>query len=620
MKAVRQAVRAAVVHAVTVVCVVLGLVSAPAVQTAAAAAPTLTWHAPDNPDPFRGSVSSVDCVTANWCMVVDQSGQAVRYHDGRWDRPVRVETTPGVGGLQTVSCGSRNHCIALDFEGRVTRFSGSFWTKPAYVASGVTLEAVSCPTAKSCLAIGNRVARWNGSAWRVSSSALPSKRDLTHLSCSSPGFCMATFRRRLHGDTYAWKYRGGTWSSSARFAKTQDDDFFLSCTSRRFCMASGDPFEYERWDGSHWHRGSLGQPLNGSPGGVSCTSRSQCVLAGSYFHPASAEWNGHVWVSRQDFDTASAQDFAAVSCVGAKLTCLALDVMGGATWYTDHAWHRTVIRDAGWGEIDSVSCGSTQCVAADVTGGYVRTTGNGWTRPARSFAKGNFGVRSQDALSCTDDTFCLAAAITGAARRFDGQSWHRISPVPFGNAALSCLSAHWCAAMDSHTGQMSVYNGSTWHKLVAAFATMDSAWSLSCGSRTLCVASSGLGTVRVFNGTKWSAAKRIGPAGSSSSGVSCASATFCMALAGYDATWSYDGSAWHKVAFADNAYAISCVSSTFCAEVDWDGVQVFDGHTWTRSVTLSQPAGAPYQEIGCASRSLCVVSSPEDPVVVGTAA
>jgi hypothetical protein len=172
--------------------------------------------------------------------------------------------------------------------------------------------------------------------------------------------------------------------------------------------------------------------------------------------------------------------------------------------------------------------------------------------------------------------------------------------------------------MESYTGQISVFDGTSWHSTAASFPNLNEPWTLSCGSRTMCVASSGVGLVRVFNGHRWSAPTRLGSAESSASGVSCVSATFCMAIASWGATWRYDGTSWHKITINAGPYAVSCTGANFCAEVDTNGVQLFDGTAWAPSTTLVQPDSYPYAAIDCASRSLCVVASTGDPIVVGT--
>src|SRR5258708_28935034 len=70
---------------------------------------------------------------------------------------------------------------------------------PATAHRGASLVAVSCPTAKFCLAVGGHSApggrrslaeQWNGKAWRQLTSA--PGHGLAGVSCTSTWFCMVT--------------------------------------------------------------------------------------------------------------------------------------------------------------------------------------------------------------------------------------------------------------------------------------------------------------------------------------------------------------------------------------------------------------------------------------------
>jgi hypothetical protein len=390
-----------VIRLIAVAVFVLASAVVPAAASPAVSPPTLTWQAPTSPDRFRGDVSDVDCVQPQWCMVVDQSGQAVRFRNGSWDTPVQAEHARAFNGLLRVSCASTTLCFGVDGDGRVTRFDGSSWSKPAPVASGVTLEALSCPNTTFCMALGNRVARWDGARWHVSALPMTANRMQTTLSCTSAAFCMATFVR-TSGASVAWKYAKGTWTYSAWLSHLNSESVSVSCSSRYFCMAVGDPIDYERWDGTTWHAAPIETVGTLEPASVSCNSRERCVMAGpSITASESEEWDGHAWGHLRTFEAAPPQEFAALSCSGVAMKCLALDGMGDATWYYDHAWNGNVRVDAGWGVLTGVSCGSTMCVVADTPGGFVKTSGSGWTRPARAFPGGNWRLHSTASISCT---------------------------------------------------------------------------------------------------------------------------------------------------------------------------------------------------------------------------
>jgi hypothetical protein len=429
--------------------------------------------------------------------------------------------------------------------------------------------------------------------------------------------------RRTDGVNSIWRYSRRTWTPMGVRAPRDRAFFNISCTSRSFCMATvGDSFTYLRWDGNRWHRGRFEVGgLIADPASVSCTSRLHCVLAGTFIHPQSAEWNGNEWTRLRDFDAEPPEALGAASCAGDGTWCLALDIMGAAFQYVHHTWRPSGRHDPGWGITVDVSCGNTMCLAPDEPGGYVRTSGHGWTEPRRAWRHASFGARGFAAISCATDTFCLALQGNGVARRYDGRRWRYAGRSPVGAAALSCLSARWCAAMDAYTGRVAKYRDGSWHTPVGHFPEVGEPWQLSCGSRTMCVATTGYGITRVFDGTAWGRAKTMTPTFASAGEVSCVRATFCMVVAGGGVTWRYDGIRWHRIPINANPLAIACTSRSFCAELDTDGVQLFDGHSWAPSLTsLPQPENTLYSHIDCAGRLLCVLASSGNRVVVGTGA
>lgn len=612
----------AVLHLVVAVLAMAGVLlpSSDAMAHVPASAGSLIWQRPTVPDPFRGYVTDVDCVAHNWCMVVDGSGQAVRFAGGRWYKPVRVESATPYSGFAEVSCASRRLCMAVDEEGRLARFHSTGWSAPRYLGDRNPMQAVSCPRPGYCMAVGKRAARWNGSHWRLLNVTLPRHFDPSSLTCTSAQFCvLVTYRE--YGRVSVWMYNGRRWSFAARLRNLDASNAVnMSCTSRRFCMAVGDfPF-YERWDGHRWRSGQFGipRPFFRQPAGVSCTSPRSCLVAGSDPDTGSIEWNGTAWVRGRAINSPSAGDMVGLSCAGAGLRCLEVGRMGSATRYRRHRWERTADRDPASGEVSDVACGSTVCLIADAPGGYATTHGSGWTPTRRAMPRGNFAARSETSLTCTSDTFCLELAANGRTRRFDGHSWHNAARAPFGEAQLSCRGAHWCAALDTESGQLALYNGTRWRTRLRPLGNPGESWDFACGSRTLCIATNPMGFARVYDGTRWHAKKTIGPKYETWNAVSCVSGTFCMVGGGPSTTWRFDGSRWHKFPIYGGQDAISCTSPTFCAGVGLDEVQVFDGHAWTVSTQAPNPDDLPYQEVGCASRALCVVASPAGQVQIGT--
>lgn len=128
----------------------LGALSAP---TAAAASPSphsssgLTWSSRQYVDPDfwqreeylgEGGVGlvSVSCVSASFCMGVEDEGYAFVFDGSSWSAPVRIDPQgvsctndicDGGTGLISVSCASPSFCAAVDGYGNAFTFNGSSW-------------------------------------------------------------------------------------------------------------------------------------------------------------------------------------------------------------------------------------------------------------------------------------------------------------------------------------------------------------------------------------------------------------------------------------------------------------------------------------------------------------
>jgi hypothetical protein len=294
--------------------------------------------------------------------------------------------------------------------------------------------------------------------------------------------------------------------------------------------------------------------------------------------------------------------------------------MGGATWYHEHRWGHRRERDAAWGLLTAAACGTTRCTVLDRPGGVVSTSGRGWTRPARALPRANVSYHSAFALACKGAAFCLTADVGGVTRRWNGRSWTSVAASPVdGGTELSCADPRWCAEIGTFTGAMAVFDGARWHRW-PSLGQSPQPWTISCGGRGSCVAASN-GIVRVLRGGHWSARHRLpGTTTNSGEDVSCTSARFCMVVADYGKIWRWDGRTWHGEAIPAFPSAVSCTSPTFCAELDFTGVQLWDGTRWTPSTTLQQPEGTAYGLIACASPALCVIGSWTSETRVGRAA
>jgi len=321
----------------------LAVALAPAAALASAApAADGGWSVQSIPVP-QAKISlfnSVSCATAGDCAAV---GSFRRQHG---NSRVLIETSkngvwsdsnapqPGNGGpavLRSVSCPVPGFCMTV---GRVSAVSGGgvspvsevwdgrTWRMGGAVGSSAVLNSVSCVSATFCMAVGATiqpvtvngvrtaithplVERWGGGGWSVVPAApLVSRGQLSSVSCTSDGFCLALGTGRLNGsDTTPvaerWNGTGNGFSLMTALGLARNQSA-ISCATPAWCMTAGTNSHgahmavSQRWNGHSWKTFALGQP--GALHGVSCTSDMACTAVGSSGHGSyAATWNGVSW-------------------------------------------------------------------------------------------------------------------------------------------------------------------------------------------------------------------------------------------------------------------------------------------------------------------------------------
>jgi hypothetical protein len=338
-----------------------------------------------------------------------------------------------------------------------------------------TLQAVSCLSANSCVAVGTEVTvigqgqfpapvamRWDGSRWHTLAVRLPSgavQATLSSVSCN-PGGCLAV---------------GG---------------YAPAAGAGSFALA-------EYWNDSTWTPVTLAFPPGpSSPSlrAVSCVTAGQCVAAGDYENasgfasPLAATWDGHEWSwSRPPVRTGveSNPGLVSVSCVTARY-CVAI---GDAN---DHRRGSAV----GFTEI---------------------WNGHGWTQAYASVPGGT------GSLSCAAASYCLAvgtqfaAPATGFGQLLDGTHWaEQAMPWPRGTptylygvscAGKACLAVGGAGVPEAAKGIVIqpaalTWNGATWTQSPAqatASGTTGILFGVTCVTAADCVA---VGNAGGHNGTR----------------------------------------------------------------------------------------------------------------------
>ena len=344
------------------------------------------------------------------------------------------------------------------------------------------LSAVSCTSATACTAVGTTsvgghnaplVERWNGSSWSIQPTPAPSGAQhstLNGVSCPSRKFCVAVGAAStgINGKVLALveRWNGRRWSIQHTPTPRRARQSFLnsvSCTSAKACIAVGSgPYfggpiglfgvRAERWNGSIWSiqripTGPAGSALNG----VSCTSRSFCTAVGTTFEdsngvPLAEHWNGTTW-TRQPIPATNGlvDDLSGIACTS-DISCTAV---GAATDSQDYPrtlaerWHITTTEK---GHHHVMGKWSLQAAAA--------------TAPNTSY-----GFLSFLGVSCVSTTTCTAVGNqffgrpelpdeTTWAERWSGLAWS-IAPTPAppadtltsGLNGVSCTSSSACIAV-----------------------------------------------------------------------------------------------------------------------------------------------------------------------------
>jgi hypothetical protein len=340
---------------------------------------------------------------------------AGRLGDGTAARLTARSTAPPdlhSGTLMAISCRSTRFCVAVGTAperqslGAAERpltllWDGSMWrylaTPIPAGATGVSLDAVSCPSRRACVAVGSTtigttaavpvIEHWDGTVWRVQPT-LWSRGALSGVSCATPRFCVAV------GGRWVVVWHGDRWRASEMPGHSRLNG--VSCAGPRACVAvgaSGSRMLIERWDGSEWatqQPAPVRAPFFGGDAtfssalsGVSCVSATACAAAGSASSDCRCSvdgqqavgivefWSGRRWTARE---LAVSQQLGQISCVAAR-ECFAVDPWAGVLYREDRAgfgWARAPgVGVYGYGgTADGLSCSSsTFCEIVGATPG-----------------------------------------------------------------------------------------------------------------------------------------------------------------------------------------------------------------------------------------------------------
>ncbi|MGD0256048.1 MAG: hypothetical protein ABSB99_10990 [Acidimicrobiales bacterium] len=303
-----------------------------------------------------------------------------------------------VAALTGISCSSAATCTAvgdyyaeppLRYGSLVLRWNGTAWHRqraPVIGGPSLTTVAVSCPTVRRCVAVGESAAMvWNGTRWRTQPGVTGDS-----VSCPSGGFCVAV-GPSAHG-LISEIWRDSRWTGYPMSVPTAPMPLQsttltgVSCTSVRFCMAVGD-YTY---------------PLEAQP-------------SSSYRDLALAEvWNGDGWRLVPPIDPAPLAPLKAVSCRSPQF-CVAVGTQGeqstlverwtGTDWQVQASPNLSPV---GYSALDTVACPSTQ--TCEAVGDYDA----GFSLIAESWQKDRWSLQRMRTPGPAINSFALSCPLTDA--------------------------------------------------------------------------------------------------------------------------------------------------------------------------------------------------------------
>jgi len=246
--------------------------------------------------------------------------------------------------LDDVSCASSSRCMLVGAAGTtrttahgllyLSHATAYRWTgalrqlavpAPAH-ARASELAGVSCPTATTCMAVGNYTsaagrdlpysALWTSGIWHVRATpTIPGKADTVFqaVSCAAAASCVAVGDAVSPGFTaFAERYASGRWTVQPIAAEPESAFFSVSCPAISRCVAAGEHGTgprslIEAWNGTRWAVQpvpAIAAPLTANALlHVSCVTPAICTAVGYRHNPATRfsyhtlalGWNGSKW-------------------------------------------------------------------------------------------------------------------------------------------------------------------------------------------------------------------------------------------------------------------------------------------------------------------------------------
>jgi hypothetical protein len=289
-----------------------------------------------NPAPSAspGGLQALSCPVTSWCVAVGSYNDQAGNNDGQIDTLANgswtAQTAPVISGatvmrLFDVACPAKGSCVAVgdyedtsgDWHALTETLADGTWTAATLPPGGlspavgtlVVLDAVSCPAAGSCVAVGTYedtakarlgvLATLAGGTWTALTapeaglSPPPAANPLTELfgvSCPKLGMCAAIgdyVNTTNHEYGLTETLTNGTWTPAA-VPGPSEGLTSVACPASGSCYAVGDGVIATLSDGS-WETGTLpaaglDPPAQSVYGvnAISCPTAGSCAVFGEY--------------------------------------------------------------------------------------------------------------------------------------------------------------------------------------------------------------------------------------------------------------------------------------------------------------------------------------------------
>lgn len=513
------------------------------------------------------------------------------------------------------------------------------WQNP--LPQGDGLNAISCPGATNCFAVGDLgtiLVTTSGTTW--TSQASPTTRTLRSISCANPITCYAVG----DGGLILKTDDGTTWFQQP--SGTGANLLSISCFSTSGCMistAAGGTVLITVNAGATWHTSipatQYGQANN--VGSVSCLNNGTvtCVVSGTYVDPIEGTtqlvWSttdlGGTWAALYGASNTPFRSFGNVTAVSFGLRLIDSRVPGGAyttsVAVTDQGYALYLLNtgiETIWypiGQVTTaslyaVTCQSSECFA-------VGNSTEAFTLlqeldKVTWFSSPAFASTSPPLYSVSCSSGCFAAGGNGvivySTGGVSGSQWTTVSTNPL--TSTNCPAEGVCYAVGWSGTIASTTNGGTWTRASSTnVGTTANLQAVNCPSTTLCIAVGAGGAIVGTNnsGQTWPSQKSNTLANLSA--VNCPDVLICYAGGiGVLLATGNSGLTWFTEAAPPSGTTINgiaCTGPYTCIAVGTGGVILTTANSfasWAQrsAVNNGVPNTNALSAITCPSASNCI--------------